>query len=101
MIPKVRTVYISGPMTGLDQFNFPAFFAAEEGLLEQGFSVINPARLGGASNARSLCMRIDIEHLVRCDAIYMLKNWQKSEGASLELSIATHCAIPVFFEEGN
>lgn len=40
------TVYIAGPMTGIPNYNFEAFFAAEAALLEQGYRVLNPARLG-------------------------------------------------------
>lgn len=40
-----RKVYIAGPMTGLPEFNYPTFFAAEEYLRSHGAKVMNPAVL--------------------------------------------------------
>jgi len=37
--------YISGPMTGLPEHNFPAFNAAAAYYRERGFEVINPAEM--------------------------------------------------------
>jgi hypothetical protein len=36
--------YIAGPMTGLPEFNFPAFHAAAASLRARGFEVENPAQ---------------------------------------------------------
>lgn len=43
-------------------------------------------------------MRRDIGLLVRCDYIYMLKGWELSKGAKLELDVASSCGIKVLFE---
>ena len=36
-----KKVYVAGPMTGLPEFNYPAFFAAEEYLRSHGAKVMN------------------------------------------------------------
>ena len=36
-------VYVAGPMRGIPEFNFPAFFAAADKLRGDGFAVFNPA----------------------------------------------------------
>ena len=40
----------------------------------------------------------DIEILHRCDAIYMLKNWQNSKGAMKELELAKELGLEIYFE---
>ena len=40
---KLPLVYLSGPMTGLPDLNFPAFHAAADKLRSQGVQVVNPA----------------------------------------------------------
>lgn len=42
---KERRIYISGPMTGLPDFNFPAFHDAAARLRERGHEVANPAEI--------------------------------------------------------
>lgn len=36
-------VYIAGPMTGLPEYNFPAFHAAAKAWRDAGWEVLNPA----------------------------------------------------------
>ena len=36
--------------------------------------------------------------LLACDYIYMLKDWELSKGAKLELDVASSCGIKVLFE---
>ena len=43
-------------------------------------------------------MRADIANLVCCGYIYMLKGWELSKGAKLELDVASSCGIKVLFE---
>ena len=39
-------LYIAGPMTGDENFNYPAFFSAAQILEDVGYTVINPADIG-------------------------------------------------------
>jgi hypothetical protein len=41
-----KTIYISGPMSGLPNLNFPAFYAAQAKLEAEGYKVVNPAEIG-------------------------------------------------------
>ena len=85
------SVYISGPMSGLPNYNYGAFFAAENLLKSQGKEVLNPAKHFGGDQGRprSEYIRADVAVLLRkATAIYMLPGWQNSADARLEREIA-------------
>lgn len=100
-------IYIAGPMSGLPEFNFPAFFAAEDKLKAEGFIVFNPANkdvektiddesyLTGDNvlliekgfDFREAYLW-DIQKVIEGDAIYMLPGWERSPGACGEHAVA-------------
>ena len=43
-------VYIAGPMSGIPEWNFPAFYQVEEALLALGLETVNPAALDDAGH---------------------------------------------------
>lgn len=56
----MKTIYISGPMSGIENLNFPAFNAAAERLRGCGLKVINPAEINtDAQLTWEQCMRAD------------------------------------------
>lgn len=84
-------VYIAGPMSGYEGFNFPAFNRAEEVL--RGFygyeHVINPAKLHPTTDLPWVeFLKQDLRELITCDAIFLLEGWEKSRGATLEAFVA-------------
>jgi len=83
-------LYIAEPMTGLPEFNIPAFNAAEAALNAAGFETRNPARHGAGEPGLewSDYMRRDIPDLLECDAVALLPGWEASRGATLEVHIA-------------
>lgn len=98
---KLGKIYISGKMTGLDNYKEP-FDKVEKWLKKQKYKVFNPDTLSDKiiskhhmtlneaflPTNRALFLREDIQQLLKCDTIYMLPNYFTSEGANLELSIA-------------
>lgn len=93
-----RWVYLSGPMTGLPELNFPAFHEAAARLRGQGLTVVNPAEINpGADKSWHACMRADIKALCDCDAIALLPGWQRSDGAHLELHVGHRIGLEVGF----
>lgn len=102
-----RKIYIAGPMSGYPEFNFPAFFAAEEKLEAEGWIVHNPAKkdledtldpdamkTGDAKKAISEGFDFreaylwDVSRIIQGHAIYMLKGWEASTGARGEHAVA-------------
>lgn len=91
-----KRIYLSGPMTGLDHFNFPAFNAEAERLRAEGNYVINPAEHGEEPNQPwGFYLRKDIKLMMDCDHIHLLPGWSKSKGATLELHIARELGFTV------
>ncbi|KAG1435666.1 hypothetical protein G6F57_021019 [Rhizopus arrhizus] len=88
-------------MTGIDGHNFPAFNAAAERLRGFGLEVVNPADHGVVDGMGwSDYMRWDIVKLAGCHSVYVLPGWEKSKGASLEVSIARALGMLVFTVDG-
>lgn len=92
------TVYISGPMSGLPAFNYPAFHAAAAKLRAAGHTVLSPAENfdGRQDLERKVYMRRDIEMVLQADAIAMLPGWENSRGAKLEHAIAYELGLLMF-----
>ena len=112
-------IYISGKMSGVPNFNFPAFDAAASLLRLQGHEVFNPAekdrdRLGvdfgqkfdgnlqkAMKNGFSLrdALALDCEWICKqADAIYMLKGWEDSGGARAEHALAHALRLEFIYE---
>lgn len=100
-----QSIYIAGPMRGYPEFNFPAFYAAEDDLVLQGITVFNPARhdiedlgmcvdglTGDMSELPDFdlidALRWDVQRVLDADAIYMLQGWENSTGARAEHALA-------------
>ena len=100
-------IYLAGPMLGIAEFNFPAFYAAAYELRRQGHSVFSPAERdterhgkdiskGNATGSEEVAIKEhgfnlrealgeDMEFICRhADALAMLPGWEKSTGARAE-----------------
>lgn len=94
----IPTIYISGPMTGYPDFNYPAFYKAEHALRGAGYTVVNPAAFGGAHQTGldySGLLKRDIRLLLECTGIAMLDGWLESVGAKTEHQVAHACGIEI------
>ena len=108
-------IYIAGPMRKIRHLNFPAFDKAEAQLRDDGWDVINPAELYRIGSGKptdwlpepypddhllgwSLTETIlaDLERIVReCTAIFMLRGWSVSLGATAEKAVAEWAELRV------
>ncbi len=84
-------VYLSGPMTGIEEHNAVAFSVAAHDLRESGYAVCNPLEtsewLGALSHAKY--MRFDFQRVLEADFVVALKGWENSPGARAEIYMAT------------
>lgn len=80
--------YISGPMTGYPEKNYPAFFEMEETMVDMGIDIkdiFNPARLETGLKTWSGYLKEDLEALMKCEVVVLLDGWSRSRGALLEV----------------
>ena len=102
-------LYLAGPMSGIPQFNFPAFISAAADLREIGYEIISPAELDDPATRDAALQSADGvigsgsphgetwgDFLARdvkivadeVDGIVFLENWHMSRGAKLEAFVA-------------
>lgn len=107
-------IYLAGPMTGIKEFNFPAFHAYAAQLRGHGHEVFSPAEqvteqlrcdvsVGNATGSeaqaardhgfdRRKAMAADMAYICNeADAIAMMPDWIKSKGATAEY----YCALAI------
>lgn len=90
-------IYISGPMSGLPENNYPAFHAEAKRLRALSFVVENPAEnLGPDSASWQWYMRRAVAQLVTCDAIHLLPGWSTSRGARVEYELARALGMDIY-----
>lgn len=95
-----RAAYLSGPMTGLPEFNYPAFHAAAAALRARGWRVYNPAENNWSPGVEPFPLRAAFAEYCRficleADAVVVLDGWEQSEGARVEVSLAARCEVEV------
>jgi hypothetical protein len=85
-------IYIAGPMTGLPEWNFPAFHAAAAAWRAKGWDVVNPADSfdGATDRPYTDYVREDLKRLQTCGAMAMLPGWDSpgARGSVWEREIA-------------
>ena len=94
----IKITYVSGPMTGMKNFNKEAFDNAQIMLTEKGHVALNPA-VNPLGLTYQQYMTIDFAMLAVCNAIYMLTGYERSPGAKAELAYAKSCGFEVFYED--
>ncbi len=91
-------LYLAGPMTGIEDYNYPAFHEAAARWRSAGHTIVNPAESFGGDQGKpkSVYMRWDISEILGVDGLVVLPGWQSSSGASLEVAIANAIDKPVY-----
>jgi len=88
------TLYLSGPMTGYVDFNYPAFNAEAARLRALGWTVENPAE-NPKQDSWEAYMRQAITQMMRCDRVAVLPGWERSRGANVEVDLADQLGMYV------
>jgi hypothetical protein len=88
-------VYLSGPMTGLPEWNYPTFHRVAAQLRQQGYGVHNPAEAfnGQTDLPYSQYMREDVDKIGLSDGIVLLPGWRASRGSRFDARRANVWAV--------
>jgi hypothetical protein len=104
---NIHTVYIAGPMSGIEDYNFPAFFKVQRRWEKAGHTVWNPAAQPGEKEVIKQSpedvqamfpqlIRRDIHLILKCTGLVILPGWAHSKGARFEVHLATVLNLPIF-----
>lgn len=94
-------IYISGPITGTDDY-MQRFAKATEKLVNEGFIPINPAAVNSMLPKETTYeeyMSMSLTMLDMCKGIYMLEGWEDSKGANREYGYALAKDMVMRFQE--
>ena len=91
-----KRIYISGPISGMTDENRPAFARAEAAIIASGHMAVNPHHLPHNHDLKwSSYMREAIVALMACDEVHALPGCGMSQGANIELLIASAIGMPI------
>ena len=106
-------LYIAGPMTGIPEYNFPAFDKAAEFLSFLGHEVFSPAQndrdhgfeAAGLEGHEAEQLGFSLRRALKqdlswiCDhaeALVLLEGWERSKGVRAEMALAEALGIPKY-----
>lgn len=105
-------IYLSGPITGIQDKNAPLFDRIAAELRQKLYEVVNPMDLGRQLlwERKASCfedipyedyMSVDLAELVTCDVVLLLPGWIHSKGCRREVAVAQAHKIPVLGKHEN
>ena len=100
-IDKKQTIYLSGPMSGLPDYNRAAFNLRAEALRAAGYTVNNPAEISvthGTSKPYGFYFKRAMQQLLQSDVVYVFGDITQSKGAQTEINVAKMAEMPVIWE---
>ena len=88
----MKTIYISGKITGLPTHYYTQAFAQAEAQVQRfySFNTISPLRIRPLFGIRKWAayMAADLWQLLKCDSVAFMQNWKDSRGARIEMIVA-------------
>jgi nucleoside 2-deoxyribosyltransferase len=93
-----KKIYIAGKVTGLSVEQYLRKFAEAQSAIEDlGFEAINPIAVVNNSECDwQTAMKKCIAAMMQCDAVFLLENYHKSEGAMIEFNLCLDIGMMYF-----
>lgn len=96
----MRRLYVAGPMSGLQDNNYPAFNDMAAKLRAAGHHVENPAESEPPPcDTWEAWMRLALTKMLTCEAIVLLPGWTTSRGANVEVRLARDLGMRIYYPE--
>jgi hypothetical protein len=97
-IPEMKKCYITGPITGTEDYE-ERFAAAEKEVRALGMEPVNPVTLAHDHDKKwSSYMRVALKGMLQCECIYVLRGWLNSEGANIEFNLAQQLEYERYYQ---
>ena len=106
-------IYVSGPISGYDNYNEPLFRATQARIVALGHIAVIPHDIkaynhsgecrrsyapGEDGRHTAAChLRSDLITMLQCDVVLTLPGWEDSVGARTEVMTAMTCGMPVWW----
>ena len=91
----MNKLYLSGPMTGVKNFNHELFNRVAAEFRMVGFEVCSPSEFfdGDTTREREEYMREAFKYLLEADTVVILPGWEQSKGARIEITVAQELGL--------
>lgn len=99
-----KLLYVAGPYAGDIEYNIKRAEDVSIGLIRNGFHVLTPHKnTSGYEQYEDdeitvqTWIDMDLDMLLRCDALYVMADYENSMGTLNEIAFAKFHGIPVFY----
>lgn len=96
----MKKCYIAGKIGDLPrQEVYDNFYKGKIEVIALGYAALSPLDLPHNHNKTwSKYMREDLRAMLECDAVYSLRNWRDSNGATIEVNLALQVGIDIIHQ---
>lgn len=95
-----RIIYLSGPMTGYPDLNYPLFHEVTTELRSAGHRVYNPAEFPHDGDVSTFPIRQAFAAYcsficLEANTLVLLPGWERSKGVAAEFMLAQNCKLQI------